>query len=128
MKPKLCFVGYKPLIALAKKATREFQGLADFLFIFSLMEEALPLLREIEGVAQIVLAGPSTRRMYAGQLKIPIISFRPTFPDLVRAIQEAQKIDNHIAICLSRDDREFDLPLLSEVMNVSLFALYCDNS
>ena len=128
MKPKLCFVGYKPLITLAKKAARDFQGLADFLFIFSLMEEALPLLREIEGVAQIVLAGPSTRRMYAGQLKIPIISFRPTFPDLVRAIQEAQRIDNHIAICLSRDDREFDLPLLSEVMNVSLYALYCDKS
>ena len=128
MKPKLCFVGYKPLITLAKKAAREFQGIADFLFIFSVMEEALPLLREIEGVAQIILAGPSTRRMYAGQLKIPIISFRPTFPDLVRAIQEAQKIDNHIAICLSRDDREFDLPLLSEVMNVSLYPLYCDNS
>jgi len=128
MKPKLCFVGYKPLIALAKKVAREFHSVADFLFLFSLLEEALPLLRETESVAQIVLAGPSTRRMYAGHLKIPIISFRPTFPDLVKAIQEAQKIDNHIAICLSRDDKEFDLPLLSEVMNVSLDALYCDNS
>jgi transcriptional regulator with PAS, ATPase and Fis domain len=92
------------------------------------MEEALPLLRKVEGIAQIVLAGPSTRRMYANQLKIPVIAFRPTFPDMIRAIQEAQKIDRRIAICLSRDDREFDLPLLSEVMGVSLFQELCDNS
>ena len=79
-------------------------------------------------MAQIVLAGPSTRRMYADKLKIPIISFRPTFPDLITAIQEAQKIDHRIAIALSRDDKDFDLPLLSEVMGVSLSPMYCDNS
>jgi len=128
MKPKLCIVGSKPIITISRKVARKFKSVADFLFIYSTMEEALPLLREIEGVAQIILAGPSTRRMYAEQLKIPIISFQPTFPDLIRAIKEAQKIDYRIAICLSRDARELDLPLLSDVMNVSLYAFYCDNS
>jgi len=128
MKPKLCIVGYQPVINIARKAAREFSDVADFIFICALMEEALPQLQEVEGVAQIVLAGPSTRRMYADKLKIPIISFRPTFPDLITAIQEAQKIDRRIAIALSRDDKDFDLPLLSEVMGVSLFPLYCDNS
>jgi len=128
MKPKLCIVGYQPVINIAQKAAREFSGVADFIFICALMEEALPQLQEVEGVAQIVLAGPSTRRMYADKLKIPIISFRPTFPDLITAIQEAQKIDKRIAIALSRDDKDFDLPLLSEVMGVSLSPLYCDNS
>ncbi len=92
------------------------------------MEGALPQLREVESVVQIVLAGPSTKRMYAEKLKVPIISFRPTFPDLITAIQEAQRIDRRIAITLSRDDKDFDLPLLSKVMGVSLFPLYCDNS
>ena len=128
MKPKLCIVAYQPVINIAKKAAREFTKVADFIFICALMEEALPQLQEIEGVARIVLAGPSTRRMYADKLKIPIISFRPTFPDLITAIQEAQKIDRRIAIALSRDDKDFDLPLLSEVMDVSLSPLYCDNS
>jgi propionate catabolism operon transcriptional regulator len=128
MKPKLCIVGYQPVINIAQKASREFAKVADFIFICALMEEALPRLQEVEGVAQIVLAGPSTRRMYADRLKIPIISFRPTFPDLITAIQEAQKIDHRIAIALSRDDKDFDLPLLSEVMDVSLSPLYCDNS
>jgi transcriptional regulator, propionate catabolism operon regulatory protein len=128
MKPKLCIVGYQPVINIAKKAAREFAKVADFIFICALMEEALPQLHEVEGVARIVLAGPSTRRMYADKLKIPIISFRPTFPDLITAIQEAQKIDRRIAIALSRDDKDFGLPLLSEVMGVSLSPLYCDNS
>ncbi|MBW1695286.1 MAG: sigma 54-interacting transcriptional regulator [Deltaproteobacteria bacterium] len=128
MKPRLCIVGYQPVINIAKKVAMEFKDSAQFIFICALMEEALPLLREVEGVARIVLAGPSTRRMYAKTLKIPIISFQPTFPDLIKAIREAQKIDRRIAISLSRDDEDFNLPLLSDVMDVSLFALYCDNS
>ncbi|MBW2121305.1 MAG: sigma 54-interacting transcriptional regulator [Deltaproteobacteria bacterium] len=128
MKPKLCVVGYKPVIAIARKVAWEFNETADFIFIRALIEEALPKLREVEGVVQIVLAGPSTRRMYADELKVPIIAFRPTFPDLITAILEAQEIDRRIAITLSRDDKDFDLPLLSKVMGVSLFPLYCDNS
>ncbi len=128
MKPRLCIVGYQSVITIARKAAREFNKAADFIFICALMEGALPQLREVESVVQIVLAGPSTKRMYAEKLKVPIISFRPTFPDLITAIQEAQRIDRRIAITLSRDDKDFDLPLLSKVMGVSLFPLYCDNS
>lgn len=128
MKPKLCIVGYKPVIAIARKVASEFGDVADFIFITSLLEEAGTFLREIEGVADIVLAGPSTRRMHSKHLKIPIISFRPTFPDLIRAIQEAQNFDNRIALCLSGDDRDFDLSLLSQVMNVSFLPFYCDTS
>lgn len=128
MRPKLCIVGYSAVISIAKKLAKEYRSEADFLFICSLMEEALPRLREIESIAQIVLAGPSTRRMFLEKLKIPIISFRPTFPDLIKAIQEARKIDSRIAITLSRDDKDFNLPLLSGVMGVTLYPLYCDNS
>jgi propionate catabolism operon transcriptional regulator len=128
MKPKICIVGYQPVINIAKKVSREFKGQAEFIFICSLMEQALPLLREVEGVVQMVLAGPSTRRMYANQLKVPILAFRPTFPDMIQAIKEAQKISGRVGICLSREDREFDLPLLSEVMNVSLEMVPCDTS
>jgi len=128
MKPKLCIVGYKPLIAIARKVASEFSDVADFIFINSLLEEALPFLREIEGVADIVLAGASTRKMHSKHLKIPIISFSPTFPDLVRAIKEAQAFDYRIAVCLSRDDHDFDLSLLSKVMNVSFLPFYCDTS
>ncbi len=128
MKSRLCIVGYQPVITIARKVAREFNKAADFIFICALMEGALPQLSEVEGIVQIVLAGPSTRRMYADKLKVPIISFRPTFPDLITAIQKAQRIDRRIAITLSRDDKDFDLPLLSKVMGVSLFPLYCDNA
>ena len=92
-----------------------------------LLEQALPYLKAIEGGADIVLAGPSIRRMYANQLSIPIISFRPTFPDLIRAIQEAKTVDLRIGLCLSRDDMDFDLPILSQVMAVSFTPFYCDS-
>ncbi|HYB21250.1 MAG TPA: sigma 54-interacting transcriptional regulator [Thermodesulfobacteriota bacterium] len=128
MKPKLCIVGYRPVIAISRKVAAEFREEADFIFVISLLEEALIPLREIEGVADIVLAGPSTRRMYSPHLKIPIVSFGPTFPDLIRAIQGAQTFDSRIALCLSRDDQDFDLPLLSRVMKVSIFPFYCDTS
>ena len=126
MKPRLCIVGNSPVIAIGEEIAAEFQGTADFLFVKGLLEGALPFLKEVEGVADIVLAGPSTRRMYANQLSIPVISFRPTFPDLIRAIQEAKTIHDQIALCLSRDDIDFDIPLLSQVMSVSLFPFYCD--
>lgn len=128
MKPKLCITGYPPVIAIGKEIAKEFKKAADFIYVNSLLEEALPYLQKIEGVADIVLAGPSTRRMYANQLSIPVIAFRPTFPDLIRAIQEAKTIDDRIALCLSRDDMEFDLPLLSQVMNVALSPSYCDTA
>src|SRR5512140_2672376 len=120
MKPRLCIVGYSPVIAIARKVASEFKRKADFLFVNSLLEEALPKLREIEGTTDIVLAGSSTQRMYAGRLSIPVIAFRPTFPDLIRAVNEARCIDRHIGLCLSRDDMDFDIPLLSQVMEVSL--------
>ena len=110
MKPRLCIVGYKPVIALARKAAAEVKSEADFIFVTSLLEEALPLLKEVEGAADIVLAGPSTRRMHSGELSIPVIAFRPTFPDLIRAVQEARQIDRRIGLCLSREDVEFDIP------------------
>lgn len=126
IRPKLCITGYPPVIAIGREIAKEFKGAADFIYVNSLLEEALPYLRKVEGVADIVLAGPSTRRMYADQLSIPVIAFRPTFPDLIRAIQEAQTIDERIALCLSREDMEFDLPLLSQVMKVTLCPSYCD--
>ncbi len=126
MKPRLCIVGYNPVIEIGKEIAEEYKGAADFIFCDTLLEEASPYLKEIEGVADIVLAGPSTRRMYADRLSIPVISFRPTFPDLIRAVQEARTIDDQIALCLSRDDLDFDLSLLSQVMGVSLFPSYCD--
>jgi hypothetical protein len=128
MKPRLCIVGYKPVIALARKAAAEVRSEADFIFVTSLLEEALPLLKEVEGAADIVLAGPSTRRMHSGELSIPVIAFRPTFPDLIRAVQEARQIDRRIGLCLSREDVEFDIPLLSQVMDVSLSPAYCDTT
>jgi transcriptional regulator with PAS, ATPase and Fis domain len=126
MKSKLCIVGYPPVIAIGEEIAAEYGDDADFIFVNSLLEQAFPHLKEVQGIADIVLAGPSTRRMYANDLSIPIISFRPTFPDLIRAIQEAKTIDLRIALCLSRDDVDFDLPLLSQVMAVSLVPFYCD--
>jgi transcriptional regulator with PAS, ATPase and Fis domain len=126
MRPKLCIVGGPHIMSIAEKIAAEFSDVADFLFIPTLLEDALPHLRRIEGVADIVIAGPSTRRICSNQLTIPVISFRPTFPDVIRAIQEAQNFDSRAAICLSRDDVDFDLPLLSQVMNVELFPSYCD--
>jgi propionate catabolism operon transcriptional regulator len=127
MKPKLCIVGSSPLITIGKEIASEFKGDADFFFIDSVLEAALPHLRKVEGVVDIVLAGPSTRRLHADHLSIPIISFRPTFPDLIRAVQEAKTIDDRIGLCLSRDDPNFDIPLLSEVMDVTLLPSYCDS-
>lgn len=126
MRPKLCIVGGPHIMSIAEKIAAEFSDSVDFLFIPTLLEDALPHLRRIEGVADIVIAGPSTRRICSKQLTIPVISFRPTFPDVIRAIQEAQNFDSRVAICLSRDDVDFDLPLLSQVMNVKLYPSYCD--
>lgn len=126
MKPRLCIVGGSLVINIAKKVASEFSDTAEFLFIGRLLEDSLPFLRKVEGDADIVIAGPSTMRMCSKYLAIPVISYRPTFPDVIRAIQEAQKFDKRVAICLSRDDRDFDLPLLSQVMNVSLFPFYCE--
>ena len=127
MNPKLCIVGSSPLITIGKEIASEFKGDADFFFIDSVLEAALPHLRKVEGVVDIVLAGPSTRRLHADHLSIPIISFRPTFPDLICAVQEAKTVDDRIGLCLSRDDPNFDIPLLSEVMDVTLLPSYCDS-
>ena len=128
MKFRLCIIGYPQVIDIAKKVAVDFNHSADFTYIFGLMEKAHPLLKNVEEIAEIALAGPSTRRMYAKKLKIPIVSFLPTFPDLIKAIQKAQKIDGRIAITLSRDDKKFDLPLISKIMRVKLYPYYCDNS
>jgi hypothetical protein len=90
MKPKLCIIGQTPLINIGRKAASEFSDEADFIFITSSLEESLTFLREVEGVTDIVLAGRSTTRLNSKHLKIPIISFHPTLPDLIQAILEAQ--------------------------------------
>lgn len=125
MKAKLCIVGYKPIINIAQKISSEFSHSAEFIYINSILEEALPYLEEIEGVADLILTGPSTRRIHSKLISTPIISFRPTFPDLIKAIQEAHEYSKDIAICLSHEDIDFDLSLLSQVMNVGLFPAYC---
>jgi transcriptional regulator with PAS, ATPase and Fis domain len=127
MNPKLCVIGSSPLITIGKEIAPEFEGDADFFFIDSIFEAAIPPFRKIEAVVDIVLAGPSTRRVLADHVSIPIIPFRPTFPDLIRAVQEAKTIDDRIGLCLSRDDPNFDIPLLSEVMDVTLLPSYCDS-
>jgi transcriptional regulator with PAS, ATPase and Fis domain len=126
MKPRLCIVGGRLIINIAEKVASEFSNSAEFLFIPHLLEDALPYLRRVEGDADIVIAGPSTMRICSKSLAIPVISYRPTFPDVIRAIQEARNFDNRIVICLSPDDRDFDLPLLSQIMDVSLFPSYCE--
>jgi transcriptional regulator, propionate catabolism operon regulatory protein len=128
MRPRLCVVGYAPVIAFARQIAQEYEAAADFAFVTSLLEGALPLLREVEGTVDIIIAGPSTRRMYEGDLKVPIIDFRLTFPDLILAIQEARRIDRRIVLCHSRGDRDVDLTLLGHVMDVSLTAYACDTS
>jgi propionate catabolism operon transcriptional regulator len=128
MRPRLCVVGYAPVIAFAREIAHEFREAAEFVFVTSLLEGALPLLREVEGTVDIIIAGPSTRRMYEGDLKVPIIDFRLTFPDLIRAIQEARRIDTRIVLCHSRGDHDVDLSLLEQVMGVSLTAYACDTS
>lgn len=128
MRPRLCVVGYAPVIAFAREVAHDFKDVAEFVFVTSLLEGALPLLREVEGTVDIIIAGPSTRRMYEGDLKVPIIDFRLTFPDLIRAIQEARQTDTRIALCHSRGDRDVDLPLLEQVMDVSLTSYACDTS
>ena len=128
MRPRLCVVGYAPVITFAREIALDFKEAAEFLFVTSLLEGALPLLREVEGTVDIIIAGPSTRRMYEGDLKVPIIDFRLTFPDLIRAIQEARRIDTRIVLCHSRGDRDVDLPLLEQVLGVSLTAYACDTS
>jgi transcriptional regulator with PAS, ATPase and Fis domain len=126
MRPRVCIVGYAPVIAFAREVARTFQDAADFAFVTSLLEGALPRLREVEGTVDIIVAGPSTRRMYERDLKVPIVDFRLTFPDLIRAIQEARLIDRRIALCHSRGDRDVDLPLLEQVLDVALVPYPCD--
>jgi len=128
MIPRICIVGYAPVIAFAKEIAQDFKDAAEFVFVTSLLEGALPRLREVEGTVDIIVAGPSTRRMYEGDLKVPIIDFRLTFPDLIRAIQEARQIDRRIALCHSRGDCDVDLALLEQVMDVSLMPYACDTS
>lgn len=128
MRPRLCVVGYAPVIAFAREVAHDFKDAAEFVFVTSLLEGALPLLREVEGTVDIIIAGPSTRRMYEGDLKVPIIDFRLTFPDLIRAIQEARHTDTRMALCHSRGDQDVDLSLLEQVMNVSLTTYACDTS
>lgn len=128
MRPRLCVVGYAPVIAFAREIAHEFQDAAEFFFVTSLLEGALPLLREVEGTVDIIIAGPSTRRMYEGDLKVPIIDFRLTFPDLIRAIQEARQTDTRMALCHSCGDQDVDLSLLEQVMDVSLTSYACDSS
>jgi hypothetical protein len=124
MKPKLCIVGETPLINIGKKVASEFSDEADFIFVTRSSEESLTFLREVEGVADIVLAVRSLKRLNSKHLKIPIISFHPTLPDLIQATLEAQTFDTRIALALSSDDRDFDFSLLSKAMNVSLFPFY----
>ncbi|RPJ04700.1 MAG: hypothetical protein EHM36_09490 [Deltaproteobacteria bacterium] len=128
VKPRLCIVGGSQIVSIAKKVAAEFEDQADFLYIPRQLDGALLYLRRLEGDVDIALAGPSTRRMCSNELKIPVISFRPTFPDVIRAIQSAQRIHDRIAICLSRDDRDFDIALLSQVLEVSIHPFYCDTS
>ena len=128
MRPRICIVGQAPVITFAKEVAQDFRDVAEFVFLTSLLEGALPLLREVEGSVDIIVAGPSTRRMYEGDLKVPIIDFRLTFPDLIRAIQEARQIDRRIALCHSRGDRDVDLTLLEQVLDVSLVPYACDTS
>src|SRR5512136_226470 len=120
MLPRICIVGYAPVIAFAKEIAQDFKDAAEFVFVTSLLEGALPRLREVEGTVDIIVAGPSTRRMYEQDLKVPIIDFRLTFPDLIRAIQEARQVDRRIALCHSRGDRDVDLALLERVLDVTL--------
>ena len=44
MRPRICIVGYAPVIAFAKDVARTFQAAADFVFVTSLLEGALPQL------------------------------------------------------------------------------------
>ncbi len=128
MRPRICIVGYPPVIRFAREVAHDFEEAAEFVFVTSLLEGALPRLREVEGAVDIIVAGPSTRLMYEGDLKIPIIDFRLTFPDLIRAIQEGRQTDRRIVLCHSRRDRDVDLALLERVLDVSLTAYACDTS
>lgn len=128
MAPRICIVGYPPVIAFAREVARDFERAADFVFVPSLLEGALPRLHEVEGAVDIIIAGPSTRRMYERDLKVPIIDFRLTFPDLIRAIQEARETDRRIVLCHSRHDCDVDLTLLEQVLDVSLRTYACDTS
>jgi len=38
MKPKLCMVGYGPVIAIGKEIAAEYKSAADFIFVNSLLE------------------------------------------------------------------------------------------
>jgi transcriptional regulator with PAS, ATPase and Fis domain len=128
MKPKICIVGYDSLINIAKQVASQLRDEAEFFFIDCKMEEALPLLREVEGVADLVVCGRSTKRLFSGHLKIPFIVFRPTLPDFIQAIQEGRKFDNRIALVLTLEDRNFDIPLLSAATNVSFLPFYCGST
>jgi transcriptional regulator with PAS, ATPase and Fis domain len=128
MKPKICIAASEPLINIARKVAPEFSEEAEFIFIGSLLKDSLTLLREVEGVAHIVLSGYLAKMLYSKYVKIPFISIRLTFPDLIRAIQEAQKFDDRIAITLTGVHRDFDVSLLAKAMNVSLRPFYCATS
>ncbi len=128
MRPRICIVGYPPVISFAREVAHDFEEAAEFTFVTSLLEGALPRLREVEGAVDIIVAGPSTRIMYEGDLKVPIIDFRLTFPDLIRAIQEARETDRRIVLCHSRRDCDVDLALLEQVLDASLTTYACDTS
>jgi transcriptional regulator with PAS, ATPase and Fis domain len=128
MKPRICISGSEPLINVARKVTSEFSEEADFIFIESLLKEYSTALRELEGVAHIILTGYLARMLYSKYVKIPFISIRLTFPDLIQAIQEAQKFDDRIAITLTGVHRDFDVSLLAKAMNVTLLPFYCNTS
>jgi transcriptional regulator with PAS, ATPase and Fis domain len=87
----------------------------------------LPDLRKLENSIDLILTGSSTKRILSEHFTKPIINFRPTFPDMVRAVQEAMRADHRIAIAISEESRTLDFNLISELLNVDLWIRYCDS-
>jgi propionate catabolism operon transcriptional regulator len=125
MKPKLCIIGSHHTIQIAQEVGAEFLTMADFSFIVYSFGDPFPK-NDIENLTDIILTGPSIKQTCSNQLTIPIIPMLPTYHDLLIAIQEAKEYDTSMAICLTREDADFDFALLSRIMNVSITPLYCD--
>ncbi len=126
VKPTIALIGDRTTIAVAETIFPIFRDNAEFMTVNSLPELEPSRIKELEKAADIILTGPSTKRILSSQTHVPVICVRPTFPDMIRAILEAKEIDNRIALSISEEERNTDFSLLSRIMDVSLSVSFCD--
>lgn len=86
-----------------------------------LIEEAVVVARylAIQGVQVIVSRGATAKRLEQSDINIPIVDIRFTGYDVLRALDEARKVANRIALVIFKD-MVYDFAFLETVMDVKI--------